>query len=185
MFGELPIDEWEQVRAAFTGTPGVHATFWSPSWHRRGGKARRRSVSGDGIVGRSAGTVGLPLRECPTPALAEGDARQALAIAEQAFAEHANLGFAAETVKEAIVVAGEAALELGDRDRLEELLAQIDALPLGQRSAFLRAHVARFRARLASGDDTAAAEQWFGEAMALFREIGMSFYLAVVDARAR
>ena len=46
--------------------------------------------------------------------LAEGDAAQALATAERAFAEHVNLGFAAETVKEAFVVAGEAALELGD-----------------------------------------------------------------------
>ena len=47
MFGELPIDEWEQVRAAFTGTPGVHATLEStvaPS--RRQGASS--SVSGDG-----------------------------------------------------------------------------------------------------------------------------------------
>ena len=179
MCGELPIDEWEQVRAAFTGTPGVHATF---GVHRGTVEEARRVVDRFRAMESSADLQEQSAYHCANARLllAEGDARQALAIAEQAFAEHANLGFAAETVKEAIVVAGEAALELGDRDRLEALLTQIDALPLGQRSAFLRAHVARFRARLASGDDTAIAEQWFGEAMALFREIGMTFYLAVV-----
>jgi len=38
----------------------------------------------------------------------------------------------------------------------------------------------RFRARLAGDDDPAVAERRFGESAALFREIGMPFYLAVV-----
>jgi tetratricopeptide (TPR) repeat protein len=180
MCGELPIDEWEQVRAAFSGSPFVHATV---GIHRGKTEEARRVVARFQAMETSADLQEQSAYQCANARLllAEGDARQALAVAEQAFAEHANLGFAAETVKEAIVVAGEAALELGDRDRLEELLAQIDALPLGQRSAFLRAHVARFRARLASGDDSVVAEQWFGESSALFREIGMVFYLAVVE----
>ena len=153
MCGELPIDEWEQVRAAFSGSPVVHATV---GVHRGTAEEARRVVARFQAMETSADLQEQSAYQCANARLllAEGDARQALAVAEQAFAEHANLGFAAETVKEAIVVAGEAALELGDRDRLEELLAQIDALPLGQRSAFLRAHVARFRARLASGDES-------------------------------
>ena len=179
MCAELPIDEWEQVRAAFSASPIVHATI---GVHRGAAEEARRVVSRFQAMGSSADLQEQSAYQCANARLllAEGDAAQAFAVAEQAFAEHANLGFAAETVKEAIVVAGEAALELGDPARLEDLLALIEALPLGQRSAFLRAHVSRFRARLASRDEPAVAEQLFDEAVALFREIGMVFYLAVV-----
>ena len=180
MCAELPIDEWEQVRAAFSGSPLLHATV---GVHRGTTAEARRVVARFEAMETSADLQEQSAYQCANARLllSEGDARQALVIAEQAFAEHANLGFAAETVKEAVVVVGEAAFELGDRDRLEELLAQIEALPLGQRSAFLRAHVSRFRARLASSDQPAFAEQQFVESVALFREITMPFYLAVVQ----
>jgi predicted ATPase/class 3 adenylate cyclase len=181
MCAELPIDEWEQVRAAFSGTPLLYATV---GVYRGTTKEARAVVARFQAMESSADLQEQSAYQCANARLllAEGDAEQALAVAEQAFAEHANLGFAAETVKEAIVVAGEAALELGDHDRLEGLLAQIDALPLGQRSAFLRAHVSRFRAHLSSADAPELAERMFTESMMLFREIGMSIYLAVAQA---
>ena len=149
MFAELPIDEWEQVRAAFSGGPFVHATIGVHRGTRGRGEAHRRPVPGHGDVRRPPGAVGVPVRAGARSCSPRVTRRLALAIAERAFAEHANLGFAAETVKEAFVVAGEAALELGDHAKLEELLAGVEALPPGRRTRFLGRTRLRFRARLA------------------------------------
>ena len=67
----------------------------------------------------------------------------------------------------------EAAVAIDDRERAEQLLVQLDAMPPGRRPPFLDAHMHRFRGRLA-GDPAeldAAAER--------FREIGIPFWLAV------
>ncbi len=180
MTAELPVDEWEQVRAAFSGAPFVQATI---GVHRGTVDEARRFVDRFQSMGSSADLQEQSAYQCAQARvlLAEGDARMALATAEHAFSEHFNLGFAAETVKEAFVVAGEAALELDDRAKLEELLTGVEQLPLGRRTRFLRAHTSRFRARLAGSDDLASAERGFADAGALFREIGMPFYLAVAQ----
>ena len=180
MNAELPIDEWEQIRAAFSGAPFVHATLGA---HRGTLNEGRRIVDRFRAMEDSADLQEHSAYRCARARvlLTEGDAREALTMAESAFSAHPNLGFGAETVKEAFVIAGEAALELGDLAHLDELLAVVEALPLGQRTHFLRAQTSRFRARLAGGDDLAAAERQFSEATALFREIGMPFYLAVVQ----
>ena len=164
----------------FSGAPFVQATI---GVHRGTVDDARRFVDRFRTMESSADLQEQSAYQCAQARvlLAEDDARLALATAEHAFSEHSNLGFAAETVKEAFVVAGEAALELGDRAKLEELLAGVEALPLGRRTRFLRAHTSRFRARLAGSDDLASAERGFGEAAALLREIGMPFYLAVVQ----
>ena len=72
-------------------------------------------------------------------------------------------------------------MALGDRAKLAELLAGVEALPPGRGTRFLRAHTVRFGAWLAGSDDSAEAERGLREAAALFREIGMPFYLAVVQ----
>ncbi len=90
-----------------------------------------------------------------------------------------DLGPGAEAVKEAFVAACEAAWSLDNHIKLNELLAWVDAFPPGRRTRFLQAHALRFRARLA-GDDVAAAQRGLAEAVGLFRETGMPFYLAVV-----
>ncbi len=84
-------------------------------------------------------------------------------------------------MKESFVIAGEAALALGHDGKLAELLDAVEALPPGRRTRFLQAQTLRFRARLAGDGDLADAERGFTEAAALFREIGMPFYLAVVQ----
>ena len=113
--------------------------------------------------------------------LDDGDLSGALAAAESASAVTADFGFGSEVVKESFVIGGDAALGLGDTARLTELLAVVEALPPGRSTRFLRAHALRFRARLAGVGDPAEAEQGFAGAAALFREIGMPFYLAVVQ----
>ena len=57
-----------------------------------------------------------------------------------------------EYVKESVVTALEAALELGDAARAQQLLALIDELPAGNLPQYFRAQSLRFRARLAALD---------------------------------
>ena len=99
MCAELPIDEWEQVPCPPSpAAPIVHATVGVHRRHGGGGTARcrplpkrwrRRPISRRQLAYQCRGRADL--------LLAEGHAAQALAVAELAFAEHANLGFAGET----------------------------------------------------------------------------------------
>ena len=109
--------------------------------------------------------------------LAQGDAAGALAAAETAFAAREAIGIPFEAVKEAFVVAVDAALQLDDVGKAEELLATVDALPPGSVPQFLRAHVSRFRARL----ERERADDLFKGAAGLFRELALPFYLAVTE----
>jgi tetratricopeptide (TPR) repeat protein len=109
---------------------------------------------------------------------AEGKERQALAAAEEVLS--AMIRPADQQVKVAFAQALEAALALGERERAEQLLGQVEALPPGRLAPSLRAHAARFRARLAAEDaENGKAEQGFAGAAATFREFGMPFWLAI------
>ncbi len=85
-----------------------------------------------------------------TVLLAKGDAVGALAAAEAAFATREANGIGLDAVKEAFVVAVDAALRVGDVSKAENLLAIVEGLPPGRLPQFLRAHASRFRARLGS-----------------------------------
>jgi predicted ATPase len=111
---------------------------------------------------------------------AEGKEREALAAAVDAFAAIGEVGASSQPVKVAFPEGLEAALALGERERAEELLEQIETLPPGRFPPSLRAHAARFRARLAApSGDSGRAEAGFAAAAATFREFGMPFWLAV------
>jgi tetratricopeptide (TPR) repeat protein len=180
MFAELPVDEWEQTRAAFSGAPFLQASVGA---HRGMLDDARRIVEQFVAMAVSADRQEQSAYHSAEArlSLASGDPREALRLAELAFSANSNLGFAAEQVKEAFVVAGESALALGDDAKLEELLVGVERLPPGGRTPFFRAQILRFRARLAVEIDPAVAERGFSEATTLFREIGMPFYLAVVQ----
>src|SRR5207248_7213316 len=113
--------------------------------------------------------------------LAQGDAEGALHLAESAIAVGDEMGAGQEYVKEALVTALESACMLRDVDKLEGLLALIDALPQGSRPQFLRAQSLRFRARLAGLNSDPDAERLFKGAAGLFRELELPFYLAVTQ----
>jgi len=111
---------------------------------------------------------------------AEAKDRQALAAAEEVLSALVEIRPADQAVKVAFPQALEAALALGELERAEQLLAPIEALPPGRLAPSLRAHAARFRARLAADDgDTPKAERGFAAAASTFREFGMPFWLAV------
>ncbi len=179
MFADLPLDEWEQSRQAFSGAPFLQAAI---------GSRRGMLADAHGIVDRFTSmeaSADVQERSCHQIAqalllVADGDRQaEALVLAERALSAHTDLGPGAEAVKEAFVAACEAAWSLDNHIKLNELLAWVDAFPPGRRTRFLQAHALRFRARLA-GDDVAAAQRGLAEAVGLFRETGMPFYLAVV-----
>ena len=115
-------------------------------------------------------------------ALMTGDPVRALEWAELAFAEREIMGMTQEYAKQAFVTAVEAALELGDLNKAEELVAVVEALPPGSSPQFLQAQSARFRARLATNrSDAAEAERRFKGAAGLFREMAVPFYMAVTQ----
>jgi tetratricopeptide (TPR) repeat protein len=106
--------------------------------------------------------------------LTEGRARDALTDAEAAIEASMIMGgVSAQSGKHAVEVALEAAHVLGERAKADELLGLIDAIPTGSRPPFLDATLHRFRGRF----EADPAEYELAEAR--FREIGLSFWLAV------
>ncbi len=85
-------------------------------------------------------------------------------------------GDASQAAKLGLVEAIEAALALGERDRADELVASIEAVPPGLRSPYLGAQAVRFRALL-TGDD--GAGERFEAAEQAFAALGTPFWLAV------
>ena len=104
---------------------------------------------------------------------AEGKLREALDDADATIQAIPTLGVSQQAVKQAIVEGVEAALELGDMEKVEQLLAHVESAPPGSRPPYLDAHAKRFRARLE--DDAAGYEV----AAAGFRKLGIPFWLAV------
>jgi class 3 adenylate cyclase/predicted ATPase len=111
---------------------------------------------------------------------AEGREKEALVAAEEVLTAMGELGPTAERVKVALTQALEAALALGERGRVEELLGLVEALPPGRIAPSMRAQAARFRGRLAAADGNGAGvDGGFTAAAATFREFGAPFWLAV------
>jgi class 3 adenylate cyclase/predicted ATPase len=169
---DLPAEDWSQARLAFatllTSTVPVRV-------HRGQLDEAGRSValvpeleSSSDLQERAQGHFARA-----TLQLATGHAAAALESAEAALACRETMGISYEAVKEAFVVAVEAALALDDVPHAEELLSLVEMLPAGQKPRFLAAHCTRFRARLAHDDDR------FTAAVAAFRELGYPFHLAV------
>jgi tetratricopeptide (TPR) repeat protein len=114
---------------------------------------------------------------------AEGDHEGALAASEETLATTQLLG--AGIGADAKIAFGEAlgaALALKRTDKLEDLLARIEAIQPGRRPPFLRALHARFRAHLAAArGEQQTVEAGFKSAAAIFREFGLLFQLAVTQ----
>jgi tetratricopeptide (TPR) repeat protein len=180
MISEVPEDRWADARQVHSTVAIVGAEI---------NAYRGRIVEADRIVRlcaeleNSADVQERGAYGCATSKLLliRGSPAEALRAAEEGFAVREVLGISTEPVKEAFVTAVEAALELGDTDKAEELLAIVEELPRGRLPQFLSAHAARFRAQLAGrrGDQPEEAERRFKGAAGLFREIATPFYLAI------
>jgi class 3 adenylate cyclase/tetratricopeptide (TPR) repeat protein len=112
----------------------------------------------------------------------EGKNAEALALAEQVLTVTEVLGVDCAQVKVAYVQALEATITLGELQRADQFLEQIEALPPGRLPPFLRAQAARFRGRLATRrGEHDLVEPAFKAAANDFREFGLTFWLAVTQ----
>jgi class 3 adenylate cyclase/tetratricopeptide (TPR) repeat protein len=110
----------------------------------------------------------------------EGRWKEALESGRIAVEGRSALGPAFPGVKIGFVEAAGAALALGELDVVEELLEVPRGLGAGQKSPFWRAQTARVEAHLAlARDQSDGVEQSFADSAALFRDIGMPFWLGV------
>jgi class 3 adenylate cyclase/tetratricopeptide (TPR) repeat protein len=113
---------------------------------------------------------------------AEGRPDEALAAADEVLTTLAELGTGLTNalVKRALVLAVEAALEVGNLDRADELLGMVREARPGQVKPWLRAQVARLASRMsAAAGEHEAVELGFEAAEAGFRDLSTPFDLAV------
>jgi tetratricopeptide (TPR) repeat protein len=178
---ELPEDEWLDLRQISSGLASggvlVHVNRGAYEDASRYVDVYRPLETSADVQERAAYACGKA-----TLLLARGDPAAALQAAEAAFGVRDTMGVSSEFVKEAFVIAVQAALDLGDTDKAASLIADVDSLPPGRYPQLLRAQSARFRARLAARrDDAEEAERLCKSAAGLFRELAVPFYLAVTE----
>jgi ATP/maltotriose-dependent transcriptional regulator MalT len=181
MRSQLPEVEWSQARLAFAGLP---ATWVQIQVHRG------RLAEGEALIEMlaeletSADVQERMQYACGKARVLFARARpaEALAAALVSMGARDTIGVSSEAVKEAFGVAVEAALELDDLEKAQELLAVVEALPPGSSPQFLQAQAARFRAAVAGRrGDPEEAERLFKRAAGRFRELSVPFYLAVTE----
>jgi len=115
--------------------------------------------------------------------LGSGRASEALAVAEGVVEVRAEVvgGTSQGAVKQALAVALESALTIGDEEKVDELLGLVERIPPGQLTPSLRALGARFAARRAVlRRDSETASAGFLAAARILREIETPFELALV-----
>ena len=175
---ELPEEKWTEARQAFSG---IASTGILVHVHRGSYDEAARFVSVFDALETSADVQEEASYGCGKSSLllAQGNAVEALRIAEAAFGVRDAMGVTVEYVKEAFALSVQAAFELNDLGKAEELIAAVDRLPPGRYPQFLRAQSSRFKARLAS--DASEAERNFKSASGLFRELAVPFYLAITE----
>jgi tetratricopeptide (TPR) repeat protein len=181
MITQLPEDRWSEIRQAWPAILQFGATVRSFRGRADDAEALLRRCadmeSSADLQERQSFHVGRAIL-----LLMAKDAAQALEAAELALAAREAMGMAQENTKQAFVTAAEAALELEDLDKVEELLTMVEALPPGHSSQFLQAQASRFRAHLAGRRGEAhEADRLFKRATGLFRELALVFYLALTQ----
>jgi ATP/maltotriose-dependent transcriptional regulator MalT len=107
---------------------------------------------------------------------------EALAAADRGLTHRAELVITSQYVKLCLLEALEAALELDDHAKADELLALSDSLQPGQLTPTLQAQRHRFHARLAARrGNHDHVDHDYREAETIFREHGLLFHHAVTQ----
>jgi tetratricopeptide (TPR) repeat protein len=178
MMGELPRDKVVGARGAYLHfnevVPRIHFLRGDPDAARNALEVFPAAATSDDVQERASHAIGQAflLRS-------EGKAREALECALSAFDARHEMGIGSEFSKEAFAEAVEAAFELDDLEKVEELVGVVEAEPPGKRSRTLHGHTLRFRARLAHARGEEEAGALFERAAEIFRELAVPFWLAV------
>jgi class 3 adenylate cyclase/tetratricopeptide (TPR) repeat protein len=111
---------------------------------------------------------------------AEGRPAEAVSVAEPVVAGRAMHGLMSQFVKRGLVQAVEAAIEMGDEAKAEELLGVVERARPGELSPWLRAEASRLSARLAARrGDLESAETAFAAAVGGLRQLPLPFDVGV------
>jgi class 3 adenylate cyclase/predicted ATPase/ribosomal protein L40E len=179
MRDELPSEDWTRARLAHS--TALRAAV--PIYIHRGELTEASRMAG--ALSELDGSADVQERAYYDVAsahilLAQGKPAEALRVGESVFADRIHLGISHDTVKEAFGLALEAALELDDGNKANDLLTIAEAVAPGLRPQFIDATIARFRARLAAtAGKPKDADRLFKGAGGLLDELGVPFYLAV------
>jgi class 3 adenylate cyclase/tetratricopeptide (TPR) repeat protein len=176
----LPEDRWVDARQAYSTVSGIGVTV-NVFRGQLDEAERLSSLLGEFTTSSDAQERASHNSGTARLRLAKGEPTGALQDAEATLETAQEMGFTQEYVKEALVVALEAALELRNLDKADELLGLIDGLPPGHSPQFLQAQSMRFRAQVAARGDGLEAERLFKGATGLFRELAVPFYLATTQ----
>jgi ATP/maltotriose-dependent transcriptional regulator MalT len=112
-------------------------------------------------------------------ARADGDHAGALRHATKAMEGQAIFGMGQDFIREAFVELLDAALVLGDLDTAQARIDAVKALRSIEVPVYVRAHLARFEARIAGARGSGEVESKFREAATMFRELGTPFQLGI------
>jgi class 3 adenylate cyclase/tetratricopeptide (TPR) repeat protein len=175
---EVPLEKVLDNRGAFLHLlnvlPRIHILRGELEEGRRLFAAFPDAETSDDLQERSGHAVGLAslLR-------ADGKPSESLDHALRSFASRQEMGLGVENVKEGFLEAVEAAFEMGDLEKVEELIGVVEAELPARRPPYLDAHAHRFRARLDDARDSGDVDAGFKSAAGLFRELSTPFWLAV------
>jgi class 3 adenylate cyclase/tetratricopeptide (TPR) repeat protein len=174
---ELPDDDWTRVRIAFST---LLTSIVPVRIHRGQLDEAQRLTRLFGELESSGDIQELGQVRAAEAALllAQGRPADALASARVALDTRQTLGLALEAVREAFVVALDAALGLADLEAADELLGIVAELPPGRVTPFLDGQSARFAARVAGiRGDVDGADAASTRAVGVFRQLGYPFCL--------
>jgi class 3 adenylate cyclase/tetratricopeptide (TPR) repeat protein len=180
MIVAVPEEDWPEARQAVAAIVGTGIILYAEQGRfadaERIVDALLEFASSADIQERASYACGIARLR-----LAQGNFAEALRAAKAALEIGHEMGMTSEFMKEAFVTAVDAALSLGNAEEAGELLALAETLPPGRRAHFLRAHVSRFRARLAATGEDGRADDLFKGAVGLFRELAVPFYMAATQ----
>jgi class 3 adenylate cyclase/tetratricopeptide (TPR) repeat protein len=180
-WGWYYIGDWDQAEAEGRASEEPHASSLAPIRIARGEVALAREELEKEMSGRPDGWEDQTQARASASAyhaeilLAEGNATEALARAEQSLADAVTLGV--QYFAGALDTGADAAARLGNDTKLAELLALVDGLRPGHRTPETNWVGALIRARLAAvqGHDASAA---YVEAEEIMRTLDFPFFVA-------
>jgi class 3 adenylate cyclase/tetratricopeptide (TPR) repeat protein len=178
---DLPWDDWTRARLAFAALPLALVPI---QVHSGAPEEAEELLERLRVFEESADIQERTQYACARARLllAQGNAADALRLAEATMGEGAAIGWSSEVIKESFGIAAEAAFELRDETKVEHLVALVDELPPGLSPLFLQAQSSRFRGKLAALHETAEeADRLFKGAEGRFRELAAPFYLALTE----
>ncbi|MDX6469793.1 MAG: hypothetical protein QOF75_1596 [Gaiellaceae bacterium] len=187
----MELGRWDEALARIAQAGELRASGWARAQGldavfllcARGDLAGAEALLGENLWARDAEQTDLMVSFSSAEASflrAQGKPQEAVASANRGLAVREEVGISNAWVKRCLVEAVEAALDVGDLDQADRLLASVETVPSGEVTPYLDGHRARLRARVeARNGTTTRVEELFRHAERVFDEATLPFHLAV------